>query len=202
MATHRSDHDRRRWILYLIAFLLNILPSTYAATGKSASDYYVSSLPGAPPGDLLKMRAGHIQVASESHGNLFFWHYANRHIGDKSRTVIWLNGGPGCSSMDGALMEVGPYRVRDGGNLVYNNGSWDEFANLLFVDQPVGTGFSYVDTDKYIHELDEMAGQFIRFLEEWFNVFPEYTNDDVRFSRRLFIQCCPPHFPKGKVSRY
>ena len=82
-------------------------------------------------------------------------------------------------------MEVGPYRVRDGGNLVYNNGSWDEFANLLFIDQPVGTGFSYVDTDKYIQELDEMAGQFLRFLEEWLNLFPEYAQDDVSFPTYL-----------------
>lgn len=81
--------------------------------------------------------------------------------------------------MDGALMEIGPYRVRDNGHLVYNEGSWDEFANLLFVDNPVGTGFSYVDTDSYLHELPEMADQFITFLERWFAIFPEYERDDV-----------------------
>jgi hypothetical protein len=81
--------------------------------------------------------------------------------------------------MDGALMEIGPYRVRDGGQLEYNDGSWDEFANLLFVDNPVGTGFSYVDTDSYLHELQEMADEFVTFLERWFDVFPEYEHDDV-----------------------
>lgn len=78
-------------------------------------------------------------------------------------------------------MEVGPYRVREGGKLDYNPGSWDEFANLLFVDNPVGTGFSYVDTDSYLHELDEMANNFITFLEKWFKIFPDYEHDDVRF---------------------
>ena len=81
--------------------------------------------------------------------------------------------------MDGALMEIGPYRVGDGGRLSYNNGSWDEFANVLFVDNPVGTGFSYVNTDSYLHELDEMTDQFIVFLEKWFALFPEYEHDDV-----------------------
>ena len=81
--------------------------------------------------------------------------------------------------MDGALMEIGPYRVRKGGKLEYSDGSWDEFANLLFVDNPVGTGFSYVDTDSFIHELDTMASQLITFLEKWFALFPQYLNDDV-----------------------
>jgi carboxypeptidase D len=81
--------------------------------------------------------------------------------------------------MDGALMELGPYRVREEGKLVYNEGSWDEFANLLFVDNPVGTGFSYVDTNSYIHELQEMADQFMVFMEKWFALFPEYEHDDL-----------------------
>lgn len=115
----------------------------------------------------------------ETNGNLFFWHFQNRHIANRQRTLIWLNGGPGCSSMDGALMEVGPYRLKDDQTLEYNEGSWDEFANMLFVDQPVGTGFSYVNTDSYLHELDEMSAQFVTFLEKWFEIFPEYARDDV-----------------------
>lgn len=121
----------------------------------------------------------HIEVDHNNNGNLFFWHYQNRHIANKQRTVIWLNGGPGCSSMDGALMEVGPYRVQQGGKLEYNNGSWDEFANLLFVDQPVGTGFSYVNSNSFLTELDQMAAHFMIFLDKWFALFPEYANDDV-----------------------
>lgn len=82
-------------------------------------------------------------------------------------------------------MEIGPYRLKDENTLVLNDGSWHEFANLLFVDNPVGTGFSYVDTDSYVHELDEMADQFVVFLEKFFVLFPEYEHDDVRtFPRR------------------
>lgn len=121
----------------------------------------------------------HVEITPEHHGNLFFWLYHNRHVADKQRLVIWLNGGPGCSSEDGALMEIGPYRVREGGKLEVVNGSWDEFANLLFVDNPVGTGFSYVDTDSYLSELEQMASQFVTFLQKWFAIFPEFSHDDV-----------------------
>lgn len=81
--------------------------------------------------------------------------------------------------MDGAMMEIGPYRVKPDGTLEYNDGSWDEFANILFVDNPVGTGFSYVDTDSYVHELNDMANQMVQFLEKFYDLFPEYSHDDV-----------------------
>lgn len=84
-------------------------------------------------------------------------------------------------------MEVGPYRVTPEGNLEYNVGSWDEFANVLFVDNPVGTGFSYVDTNSYLHELNEMAANFVVFLEKWFAIFPEYEHDDVSSAH---TPCC------------
>jgi carboxypeptidase D len=124
-------------------------------------------------------------VDAQTNAHLFFWHYQNRHIANRQRTVIWLNGGPGCSSMDGAMMEVGPYRMKDDHTLTYNNGSWDEFANLLFVDQPVGTGFSYVNTNSYLHDLDQVASHMITFLDKWFALFPEYESDDVCVSPLL-----------------
>ena len=151
------------------------------APPKSAADYFVDSLPGAPDPP-LKMYAGHIDITPEHHGNLFFWFFQNRHIANKQRTLVWLNGGPGCSSMDGALMEIGPYRVNEDLTLNPNNGSWDEFSNVLFVDNPVGTGFSYVDGDSYVEELDQMADQMIQFLEKWYTIFPEYDRDDVSTS--------------------
>ncbi|KAK8244218.1 Alpha/Beta hydrolase protein [Phyllosticta capitalensis] len=190
-----------RALTQALAFAAAWLPAVAAASDKTAADYFVHSLPGAPPGPLLKMHAGHVEVDAEHHGNLFFWHYQNRHIANRQRTVIWLNGGPGCSSMDGAMMEIGPYRVTKDQNLAYNNGSWDEFANLLFVDNPVGTGFSYVDTNSYLHELNEMADQFIIFLEKWFTLFPEYMYDDIYIAGESYAGQHIPYITKAIMER-
>lgn len=184
---------------WALSLLLSYSVDTVSA--KSAADYYVRSLPGAPDGPLLKMHAGHVEVDPDNNGNLFFWHFQNRHIANRQRTIIWLNGGPGCSSMDGALMEVGPYRVKDDQTLEYNEGSWDEFANMLFVDQPVGTGFSYVNTDSYIHELDEMSAHFITFLEKWFEIFPEYERDDIYFAGESYAGQHIPYIAKAIQER-
>ncbi|KAF2794334.1 pheromone-processing carboxypeptidase KEX1 [Melanomma pulvis-pyrius CBS 109.77] len=190
-----------RWRTALLGGLLaslSLIPSTHAE--KSQADYFVHDLPGAPQ-PLLKMHAGHIEVDAPSNGNLFFWHYQNRHIANRQRTVIWLNGGPGCSSMDGALMEIGPYRVREGGNLEYNNGSWDEFANVLFVDQPVGTGFSYANTNSYLSELDQMTNHFMIFLEKFFNLFPEYEHDDLYLAGESYAGQHIPYIARGILDR-
>ncbi|OTB09288.1 hypothetical protein M426DRAFT_316570 [Hypoxylon sp. CI-4A] len=184
------------------AALLGLASWTSVATAEmTASDYYVHSLPGAPEGDSIKMHAGHIEITPEHNGNLFFWHFQNKHIANRQRTVIWLNGGPGCSSEDGALMEIGPYRLKDENTLVHNNGSWNEFANLLFVDNPVGTGFSYVDTNSYVHELDEMANQFVAFLEKWYGLFPEYEHDDIYIAGESFAGQHIPYIAKAIIER-
>ncbi|KAL9013123.1 MAG: hypothetical protein Q9173_002166 [Seirophora scorigena] len=181
--------------LWLAAWFF--LATVTVVTAKSAADYFVTSLPGQPDGPLLTMHAGHVEITPEHHGNLFFWHFQNRHIANRQRTVLWLNGGPGCSSMDGALMEIGPYRLNDKEHLVYNDGAWDEFANVLFVDNPVGTGFSYVDTDSYVHELTEMANQMVQFLEKFFELFPEYLMNDLYIAGESYAGQHIPYIAKA-----
>lgn len=75
--------------------------------------------------------------------------------------------------MDGALMEVGPFRIKNEKTIVPNNGSWNKYANLLFVDQPIGVGLSTSDTDSYLHELPEMAADMMTFLDKYLSIFPE-----------------------------
>ncbi|ATY59963.1 pheromone processing carboxypeptidase [Cordyceps militaris] len=198
MAFAASLRGPRRW---LAAAVLALGPLA-AAADKSAAQYYVHNLPGIPEDQApVKMHAGHIEINPDSNGNLFFWHFQNKHIANKQRTVIWVNGGPGCSSEDGALMEIGPYRVKDKNTLVVNNGSWNEFANLLFVDNPVGTGFSYTNTDSYVHELTEMASQFVQFLEKFFAIFPEYSHDDIYIAGESYAGQYIPHIARAILDR-
>lgn len=184
------------------AILLLALWPAVAVADKSAADYYVRDLPGVPQDSPpVKMHAGHIEISPEHNGNLFFWHFQNKHIANRQRTVIWVNGGPGCSSEDGAMMEVGPYRVKDASTLALNDGSWNEFANLLFVDSPVGTGFSYVDTDSFVRELDTMADQFVQFVEKFFALFPEYDRDDIYIAGESFAGQYIPYIARKILNR-
>ncbi|KAK9466806.1 Alpha/Beta hydrolase protein [Lipomyces arxii] len=179
-----------------IVFALDFVVAT------AAGEYFVPTLPGATSDLMLpKMYAGHIEIKPEHHGNLFFWMFENEHIADKPRTIIWLNGGPGCSSMDGAMMEVGPFRVGSDGKLVQNSGRWNQYANVLFVDNPLGTGFSFVDTDSYLHELPEMVNDFMTFMDTFFDLFPQYLVDDMYIAGESYAGMYIPYITDAILAR-
>ena len=80
---------------------------------------------------------------------MFFYFFQARNSGGtpiplaSAPLVLWLNGGPGCSSLVGLFLENGPYRVTPKLTLVPANHSWTSVAHMLYVDSPVPTGLSY-----------------------------------------------------------
>ncbi|PPJ53893.1 hypothetical protein CBER1_04600 [Cercospora berteroae] len=82
--------------------------------------------------------------------NSFFWYFESRKDPVNAPLVIWINGGPGSSSMLGLLAENGPCTVNsDSNSTTLNPWSWNNEANVLYLDQPVGVGFSF-DTRRNI----------------------------------------------------
>ncbi|KDN49353.1 hypothetical protein RSAG8_02055, partial [Rhizoctonia solani AG-8 WAC10335] len=75
---------------------------------------------------------------------MWFWFFAARNNPDTAPLSLWLNGGPGSSSMIGLFQEVGPCRINQDETTVSRNPyAWNEYSNMLFIDQPIGTGYSH-----------------------------------------------------------
>lgn len=123
-----------------------------------------------------------------------------RRSAGRGRVVFWFNGGPGCSSFDGALMEVGPFRTIPASKTTSGDveltlvDGWDEFATIVFVDQPAGTGLSYVPTDGYVHELSQAAAELVTFLEHFYEVFPELRRQDTYLAGESYAGQYIPYF--------
>ncbi|XP_073001159.1 serine carboxypeptidase-like 34 isoform X1 [Typha latifolia] len=141
----------------------------------------VVRLPGQP---LVNFRqfSGHVTV-NESHGRaLFYWFFEATHDVKKKPLVLWLNGGPGCSSIGfGEAEELGPFLIQKGvPELKFNNHSWNNEANLLFLESPVGVGFSYTNTSSDLLQLGDTitAEDSYAFLINWFKRFPQFKSHD------------------------
>ncbi|KAK3389670.1 serine carboxypeptidase [Podospora didyma] len=101
---------------------------------------------------------------------LFFWFFPSTNPDATNEIVIWLNGGPGCSSMMGMLAEHGVFTWYPGTLApVWNPYAWANLSNIVYIDQPVGTGFSVGSPTATSEE--EVASQFLGFWRNFVNLF-------------------------------
>ncbi|KAF9524176.1 serine carboxypeptidase [Crepidotus variabilis] len=99
--------------------------------------------------------------------SIWFWFFAARKNPDTAPLALWFNGGPGSSSMIGLFQEHGPCRItNDSSTVVLNPNSWNTEANVLYIDQPVGVGFSHGDT--VVGTSQEAASDVWKFLQIFF----------------------------------
>uniref|UniRef100_A0A453BW01 Carboxypeptidase n=1 Tax=Aegilops tauschii subsp. strangulata TaxID=200361 RepID=A0A453BW01_AEGTS len=140
----------------------------------------ITALPGQPPVSFAQY-SGYVEVDAVRKRSLFYY-FAEAELDPATKPlVLWLNGGPGCSSVGvGAFSENGPFRP-SGNALMSNEYSWNKEANMLYLESPAGVGFSYsTDPSFYGGVGDSMtARDNLRFLEGWFAKFPQYKGRNL-----------------------
>lgn len=109
--------------------------------------------------------------------------------------VLWLNGGPGCSSSTGLLFELGPCNIaNDGKNTTFNPYSWTNDANVIFLDQPVNVGYSYADDGTTVSTSPVAGKDVYAFLELFLNRFPEYSKAPFHIAAESYGGTYAPNF--------
>lgn len=110
--------------------------------------------------------------AATSNKEYFFWFFESRNDPATSPTIMWLTGGPGCSSIMAMLVENGPCFVNVAAtDTVLNEYSWNTNANVFWIDQPPGTGFS---TGLRDNSEDKIAADMYAFLQNFMAAYPLY----------------------------
>ncbi|CAH9077110.1 unnamed protein product [Cuscuta epithymum] len=143
----------------------------------------VDGLPGQPPSsEKFKQYGGYVNVDIRNGRSLYYYFVESAQNSEKKPLILWLNGGPGCSSIGaGAFVELGPFGVNPDGKTLYSRKfSWNKVVNVLYLDSPAGVGFSYSNTSSdYDKSGDKMTAQdSYNFLVNWFKIYPHYQNRD------------------------
>ncbi|KAF8147219.1 serine carboxypeptidase-domain-containing protein [Mycena galopus ATCC 62051] len=123
--------------------------------------------------------------------HLFFYFFESRQDPAKDDVIMWTNGGPGCSSAMGLLMELGPCSINMKNALsngtIWNPFSWNSEANIFFLDQPQVypcplACFSYADFSKTIETTEDAAKNVYAFISLFFESFPQFAGRALRLS--------------------
>ncbi|KZV17342.1 serine carboxypeptidase-like 42 [Dorcoceras hygrometricum] len=134
-----------------------------------------------PPEDLVVVYAGYVDVDLKNGRSLFYYFVEAQDDPDHKPLTLWLNGGPGCSSVGGgAFTELGPFfPTGDGRGLRINSKSWNRASNLLFIESPAGVGWSYSNTSSdYTCGDASTAADMRTFMLGWYDKFPTFKTRD------------------------
>eukprot|EP00054_Salpingoeca_dolichothecata_P027032 m.195908 g.195908 ORF g.195908 m.195908 type:complete len:439 (+) comp25839_c0_seq3:1515-2831(+) len=145
----------------------------------AVADDEVKALPGWSGALPSKQYSGYLQATGSRH--LHYWFVESENDPANDPVVLWMNGGPGCSSLDGYIYEHGPFHVNESNHqqLYYNTYTWAKEANMLYLEAPAGVGFSYSDDPSEYHTNDTTTAIANHAaLKTFFKLYPEYAKND------------------------
>ncbi|MED6217744.1 hypothetical protein PIB30_020543 [Stylosanthes scabra] len=174
---HNTKCIKIFWGLKILLLLTLFKQSSAASDGN-----IVKSLPGFPGELPFLLETGYISVGEVDEIELFYYFIESEGEPEDDALVLWLTGGPGCSALYGLMYEIGPlafdYGRSSGGNnpvLTLNDYSWTKVANIIFLDAPVGTGFSYAETSHGYNTSDtKSVADIYMFLRKWLVAHPKF----------------------------
>ncbi|GLJ15733.1 hypothetical protein SUGI_0258910 [Cryptomeria japonica] len=193
--------------LWLVVTLMLYRAGGVVLGGVEVGEYLkdrVVGLPGQPKVS-FEQYAGYVTVNTNDGRALFYWLMEATHTASSKPLVLWLNGGPGCSSVAyGASEEIGPFRINKTATSLYINPySWNKLANLIFLESPAGVGFSYTNTSSNLKDTgdERTAEDSLIFLVKWFARFPQYKYREMYITGESYAGHYIPQLAK-KIYEY
>ncbi|XP_028807315.1 serine carboxypeptidase-like 11, partial [Neltuma alba] len=167
-------------ILVLALVLLQIC-AQFATSGSP-----VHRLPGFEGPLPFHLETGYVGVGdSEKGGQVFYYFIESENNPQEDPLMLWLTGGPGCSSFSGLIFEIGPiaFKVEKYNGtlpkLVRRPQAWTKACSIIFVDLPIGSGFSYANTP-YLQRGDwTLVNHAHQFIRKWLIDHPRFLSHQV-----------------------
>ncbi|KAK1366925.1 serine carboxypeptidase-like 7 [Heracleum sosnowskyi] len=144
----------------------------------------IKFLPGFQGPLPFRFRTGYVGVDESEDVQLFYYFVESERNPKQDPLILWMTGGPGCSSASGLAYEIGPFYFQQEKyngtlpTLLMNPNAWTKTASIIFLDLPVGTGFSYGRTSTASASTDSQAcAQAVQFLRKWLVNHSEFLSN-------------------------
>ncbi|KAL7599229.1 hypothetical protein Lser_V15G24412 [Lactuca serriola] len=159
----------------------------------------VKTLPGWLGNLPFTLETGYIGVGESNDVQLFYYFIASEGNPQSDPLILWLTGGPGCSALSTILYEIGPFTFNyvnstlEKPTLVKNPYSWTKVANIIFLDQPAGTGFSYAKTRAAYITNDTLSSMHAyHFLRKWLVDHPKFLSNPFYLGGESYMGIVAP----------
>jgi carboxypeptidase C (cathepsin A) len=166
--------------MFQLIFLFNLFVSLYGFkyTNEALNDQVIH-LPGLNYNPNFSQFSGYL-ILPNTEKYIHYWLVESEQVPNNDPLVFWTNGGPGCSGLLGFMTEQGPFKPDEYGILNENPYAWNKIANMVFLEQPVGVGFSYSNNETDYHLGDSQAAldnlnTILIFLER----FPHFKTNPL-----------------------
>ncbi|TVU13686.1 hypothetical protein EJB05_37106 [Eragrostis curvula] len=171
-------------------FLLLVAAALLCSLAAAApEEHLVAGLPGFHSAFPSKHYSGYVTVDEAIEKSLFYYLMLSERDPASDPMVVWLNGGPGCSSFDGFVYENGPFNFEPGSTpgglpkLQVNPYRWSKVSNMIYLDSPAGVGMSYsLNKPEYKTSDLKIAADAHKFLLKWFELYPEFQSNPFYLS--------------------
>ncbi|XP_044755656.1 venom serine carboxypeptidase-like [Coccinella septempunctata] len=121
---------------------------------------------------------GFFTVNKTHNTNLFAWFCPSESDPANDPVVLWLQGGPGSTSLFGLFSENGPFRMNNTRDVVLRKETWTKKHNMIWIDNPAGAGYSFTDAEGLAHDEDQVSAELFQAIQQFFQLFPELRKND------------------------
>jgi carboxypeptidase C (cathepsin A) len=159
-----------------------LIAQASAYTAAALADQ-ITNLPGAEGLNLtFNQFSGYLAIpgAQGNSKNVHYWLVESMSSPASDPLSFWTNGGPGCSGLIGFFTEMGPFRPNADLTLSLNEYAWNSVSNMVFIESPVGVGFSYSDSKAdYTNDDAGTAVDNYNLIQAFLTRFPEFSSNDL-----------------------
>lgn len=139
----------------------------------------ILSLPGYSHRLPSKLYGGYLDI-DDNKKHMYYMFIEAEKDPSNAPLMFWTNGGPGCSGLMGLFEEMGPFRPTSHTTLTYNPWTWTKMANIVFIEQPIGVGFSWSSVKKHYYSNDKQSAKdnleiVLAFLE----LYPQFRKNHL-----------------------